>query len=163
MIIPRHPTRFSEVADLITREGYSVVKRSMLNDETTIDADVILGDSMGEMPRYLAAADLVVMGGSLLPFGGQNLIEPCSIGKPVVLGQHTFNFLEASKDAIEAGAAWRLPSKEVSAVQVDLYQKLDELLSHSDLIDEASCAALLFARTYAGATEKTIAALAKHF
>jgi 3-deoxy-D-manno-octulosonic-acid transferase len=55
-------------------------------------ADVLLGDSMGEMFAYYAACDCAFIGGSLLPLGGQNLIEACALGKPVLVGEHTFNF-----------------------------------------------------------------------
>ena len=69
---------------------------------------VLVGDSMGEMPAYYAAADVVVMGGSLLPYGSQNLIEACALGKPVIVGPHTYNFEEAADGAIAAGAAIRV-------------------------------------------------------
>jgi len=67
----------------------------------------VVGDSMGEMLAYYAAADVVVMGGSLLAFGGQNLIEACALGRPVIVGPHTYNFEEAAESAIAAGAALR--------------------------------------------------------
>jgi 3-deoxy-D-manno-octulosonic-acid transferase len=63
---------------------------------------------MGEMLAYYEAADVVIMGGSLLPFGGQNLIEPCALGRPVIVGPHTYNFSEAAEGAIAAGAALRV-------------------------------------------------------
>ena len=69
---------------------------------------MVIGDSMGEMLAYYAAADVVIIGGSLLPFGGQNLIEACALGRPVIVGPHTFNFEEASESAIRAGAAVRV-------------------------------------------------------
>jgi 3-deoxy-D-manno-octulosonic-acid transferase len=72
------------------------------------DVSVVLGDSMGEMFSYCAAADVAFVGGSLLPLGGQNLIEPLAVGTPVLIGPHTFNFAEASLGAIEAGAAQRV-------------------------------------------------------
>jgi 3-deoxy-D-manno-octulosonic-acid transferase len=73
------------------------------------EARVVVGDSMGEMLAYYAAADVVIMGGSLLPFGSQNLIEACALGRPVIVGPSTFNFQEASEGAIAAGAALRVP------------------------------------------------------
>jgi 3-deoxy-D-manno-octulosonic-acid transferase len=69
---------------------------------------VMLGDTMGEMLSYCAAADVVFVGGSLLPLGGQNLIEPIAVGAPVLVGPHTFNFSEATAGAIAAGAALRV-------------------------------------------------------
>jgi 3-deoxy-D-manno-octulosonic-acid transferase len=69
---------------------------------------VIVGDSMGEMLAYYGAADLVIMGGSLLAYGSQNLIEACAMGKPVILGPSTYNFEEAAASAIACGAAVRV-------------------------------------------------------
>ena len=73
---------------------------------------MLLGDSLGELPSYYAAADITFIGGSLVPQGGQNLIEALACDCPVVLGPHTFNFSEASDLACEAGAALRAPDLE---------------------------------------------------
>ena len=107
VIVPRHPQRFDEVAALAASRGLEVARRST---ETPVGREVrvLIGDSMGEMLAYYAAADVVVIGGSLLPFGGQNLIEACALGRPVIAGPHTFNFEEASQSAIRAGAAVRV-------------------------------------------------------
>jgi len=106
-IVPRHPHRFDEVARLAESKGFRVARRS---EAAPIDADtrVLVGDSIGEMLAYYCAADVVIMGGSLLDFGGQNLIEPCAVGRPVIVGQYTYNFSEAAKGAIAAGAALRV-------------------------------------------------------
>jgi 3-deoxy-D-manno-octulosonic-acid transferase len=104
VIVPRHPQRFDAVAELARARGLQLHRRS---DETPVDptARVVIGDSMGEMLGYYAAADVAIMGGSLLEFGSQNLIEPCAVGTPVIVGPHTWNFAEASAGAIAAGAA----------------------------------------------------------
>ena len=104
VIVPRHPQRFDEVAALAAARGLALARRS---EGGTIPAQtrVVLGDSMGEMLAYYAAADVVIMGGSLLPYGSQNLIEPCALGKPVVVGPSTYNFQEAADGAVAAGAA----------------------------------------------------------
>jgi len=106
-IVPRHPQRFDEVARLAESRGFEVARRS---GQSAIDAAtrVLVGDSIGEMLAYYAAADVVIMGGSLLDFGGQNLIEACAVGRPVIVGPHTYNFSEAAKGAIAAGAALRV-------------------------------------------------------
>ena len=104
VIVPRHPQRFDDVAALVAARGLSLQRRSQLVDGA-VDADVLLGDSMGEMFAYYAACDLAFIGGSLLPLGGQNLIEACALGKPVLTGPHTFNFALATEAAIAAGAA----------------------------------------------------------
>lgn len=107
VLVPRHPQRFDEVGRLATSRGLAIARRS---EEAAVApaVRVLLGDSMGEMLAYYAAADVVVMGGSLLPFGSQNLIEACALGRPVIVGPHTYNFEEASEGAIAAGAALRV-------------------------------------------------------
>ena len=106
MIVPRHPQRFDQVARLIDGQGWSMVRRSQLAQAALpVTTQVLLGDSMGELFAYYSACDLAFIGGSLLPLGGQNLIEACSCGKPVLLGPHTFNFAQVSEQAIEAGGA----------------------------------------------------------
>ncbi|MGZ5039528.1 MAG: lipid IV(A) 3-deoxy-D-manno-octulosonic acid transferase [Usitatibacter sp.] len=107
VIVPRHPQRFDDVARLAEARGFAVARRS-LGGAIPAGVRVVVGDSMGEMFAYYAAADVVIMGGSLLEFGSQNLIEACALGRPVIVGPHTFNFSEASKSAIAAGAALRV-------------------------------------------------------
>ncbi len=107
VIVPRHPQRFDEVARLVESRGLSMARRSA--DSPVPQATrVVVGDSMGEMLAYYAAADVAIVGGSLLPFGGQNLIEPCALGRPVIVGPHTYNFAEAAQSAVAAGAALRV-------------------------------------------------------
>jgi 3-deoxy-D-manno-octulosonic-acid transferase len=110
VLVPRHPQRFDEVAGLLERRGLRVARRSQsLPDGET---EVWLGDSMGEMAAYFSLADLAFVGGSLLPLGGQNLIEAAACGCPVLVGPHTFNFLQATEDAIAAGAALRVANAD---------------------------------------------------
>ncbi|MDE1942111.1 MAG: lipid IV(A) 3-deoxy-D-manno-octulosonic acid transferase [Betaproteobacteria bacterium] len=111
ILVPRHPQRFDEVAALLQRLSIPYVRRSD-NRPVPGDIPVLLGDSMGEMPAYFQVADVAVMGGSLLPFGGQNLIEATAVGCPVILGPHTYNFQEAAEAAVTAGAAIRVTDAE---------------------------------------------------
>jgi 3-deoxy-D-manno-octulosonic-acid transferase len=104
LIVPRHPRRFDEVAVLVAKDGFPVSRRSC-NPMPASKDRVHLGDTMGEMDFYYAAADVAVIGGSFVPRGGQNLIEGCAAGVPVVLGPSMFNFAEATRLALEAGAA----------------------------------------------------------
>ncbi len=104
IVVPRHPKRFDEVADLLAARGLAVARRSA-GMHALDAAAVLLGDTMGEMDFYFAAADVAVMGGSFAPLGGQNLIEACAAGVPVVVGPHMFNFAEATRLALDAGAA----------------------------------------------------------
>jgi 3-deoxy-D-manno-octulosonic-acid transferase len=109
VLVPRHPQRFETVADLIAAAGVRSERRSTLGAAALkADTRVLLGDSLGEMFAYYAACDVAFVGGSLLSLGGQNLIEPASVGRPVLVGPHTFNFDAATRQAIEAGAAWRV-------------------------------------------------------
>jgi len=105
VIVPRHPQRFDEVAHLLEQRGITFRRRSE-NGQITAKTQVVLGDSMGEMFAYYAAADLAFIGCSLLPpFGGQNLIEACAVGTPVLTGPHAHNFAEATRLAVATGAA----------------------------------------------------------
>ena len=106
-IVPRHPQRFDDVAALVAARGLSLQRRSQLG-QAPVSAEVLLGDSMGEMFAYYAACDCAYIGGSLLPLGGQNLIEACALARPVIVGQHTFNFAQATDEAIAAGGAVRV-------------------------------------------------------
>lgn len=111
LIVPRHPQRFDEVAKLVQGSGLSILRRSSWTDappQAAHMADVWLGDSLGEMALYYAAAQLALLGGSFAPLGGQNLIEAAACGCPVVMGPHTFNFADAAQLAIAAGAAIRV-------------------------------------------------------
>ena len=107
VFVPRHPQRFEAVASLLRERSIPFVRRSA-NAPVPADVRVVLGDSMGEMLGYFAAADVVFVGGSLLPLGGQNLIEPIAVGRPTLVGPHMFNFAEATANALAAGAALRV-------------------------------------------------------
>lgn len=107
VLVPRHPQRFDEVASLVQGCGLSLQRRSE-NRAVAPSTRVWLGDSLGEMFAYYAAADCALIGGSLLPYGGQNLIEACAVGCPVLLGPHTENFQQVAEDALSLGAATRV-------------------------------------------------------
>lgn len=154
VIVPRHPQRFDEVARLVQAQGLSLCRRSALGEGAVgPDVRVLLGDSMGEMFAYYAACDLAFIGGSLLPLGGQNLIEACAVGKPVLIGPHTFNFATVSEDAIAAGAALRV------ADAGEMLNEAARLLraEHARLAMGVNAEA--FARQHRGATERTMALL----
>jgi 3-deoxy-D-manno-octulosonic-acid transferase len=106
MLVPRHPQRFDEVAQLVAQAGFSVSRRSQWGAAPSA-ADVWLGDSLGEMALYYGMADVALLGGSFAPLGGQNLIEAIASGCPVVMGPHTFNFADAAQTAEQQGAAAR--------------------------------------------------------
>lgn len=106
VVVPRHPQRFEAVARRLRESGLQVVNRSQVGDGMQpISAAVLLGDSMGEMAAYYAAADVAFVGGSLVPVGGHNVLEPAAHGLPVVFGPHMFNFESARELLTGAGAA----------------------------------------------------------
>ena len=117
VIVPRHPQRFDEVAAMLAGRGIAFARRSA-NATVATDARVVLGDTLGELPAYYVAADVAFVGGSLLPFGGQNLIEAIAVGTPTLVGPHTFNFAEAAANAIAAGAAVRVADADALVREV---------------------------------------------
>ncbi|SIT50223.1 3-deoxy-D-manno-octulosonic-acid transferase (KDO transferase) [Paraburkholderia piptadeniae] len=162
ILVPRHPQRFNEVAALVERKGLRCVRRSEWAPEGAVaagqgaaknlprDVKVLLGDSMGELGAYYAASDVAFIGGSLLPLGGQNLIEACGVGVPVLIGPHVFNFTQATADAVAAGAC----------VQVDdpagLARVLRELFEDKPRRAAMGAAASAFAARHRGATARTV-------
>lgn len=111
LLVPRHPQRFDEVAGLVGDSGLSLARRSQWSGQpapSAIGRDVWLGDSLGEMALYYGAADVALLGGSFAPLGGQNLIEAAACGCPLLMGPHTFNFLQAAQWAETNGAAERV-------------------------------------------------------
>jgi len=112
LIVPRHPQRFDAVAALVRAADLSLRQRSDWAEQPPAEAaqaDVWLGDTIGEMAQYYGMADVALLGGSFEPLGGQNLIEAAACGCPLLMGPHTFNFSLAAELALEAGAAERLP------------------------------------------------------
>ncbi|HEX8612334.1 MAG TPA: lipid IV(A) 3-deoxy-D-manno-octulosonic acid transferase [Telluria sp.] len=152
MIVPRHPQRFDDVAALVKERGFSLRRRSTI-EEHGVDADVLLGDSMGEMFAYYAACDVAFVGGSLLPLGGQNLIEPCALGKPVLVGPHTFNFALATEDAIAAGGAICVPDAGA------LLSEAARLLGEPGARAAMGAQAAAYAQRHRGATARTVGLL----
>ena len=160
VIVPRHPQRFDEVATLLSKRGISFCRRSEFSMGTVAgdipSNSVVLGDSMGEMFMYYVACDIAFIGGSLMPLGGQNLIEACTMGKPVLIGPHTFNFEDATKQAVAAGAAIRVTDKN------DLSEKLAKLMQQTDEIKTMGDAALNFSQKAGGATERAMQIVKKY-
>jgi 3-deoxy-D-manno-octulosonic-acid transferase len=137
---------------LLTRRGLRIQRRS---DDQPIrpDTQIVLGDSMGELFAYYGACDLAFIGGSLLPLGGQNLLEACAVGKPVLIGPHTFNFAEATRLAVEAGAAIRVPDA------AGLGEALAQLLREPARREAMGRAGLEMMEQHQGATQRTLALL----
>jgi 3-deoxy-D-manno-octulosonic-acid transferase len=150
VIVPRHPQRFDEVAGMLAKRGLGCVRRSE-NRAVPSDVRFVLGDSMGEMAAYYASCDAAIIGGSLLPFGAQNLIEACAVGAPVIIGRSTFNFSQATELAIEAGAAVQVrDAAEAVAVA-------RSLLADPERLQSMSAAGRAFSAAHRGATARTMA------
>ncbi len=156
LIVPRHPQRFDEVARAMA-DCSTVVRRSTSRWDYGVlpPRALLLGDSMGEMAMYYAMADVACIGGSLLPLGGQNLIEACAVGTPVVVGPHTFNFDQATVDAVGAGAALRVADADAAvAAMVTIATDAARRARMSE-------AALQFAARHSGATQRAVARIAR--
>jgi 3-deoxy-D-manno-octulosonic-acid transferase len=149
VIVPRHPQRFETVAELMKTRGVKFERRSG-NSNVPIECNFVLGDSVGEMGAYYRSSDVAFVGGSLLDYGGQNLIEACSAGVPVLIGPFTRNFQEAADLAIKAGAA-RRTMNAAETIEVAF-----ELIADPNTRLEMGRAGKIFCAQHQGATDKTV-------
>ncbi|MBQ0935808.1 3-deoxy-D-manno-octulosonic acid transferase [Ideonella paludis] len=151
-LVPRHPQRFDEVAALVQAQGRSLWRRSDWQGgalpEQALQAQVVVGDSLGEMARYYGMAQVSLLGGSFAPLGGHNLIESLACGCPMVLGPSTFNFAEATTLALAAGAAWQV------ADAPSAMQQVGRVLADPALRQQAQAAALAFTAQHTGAAAR---------
>ncbi|MGI9318371.1 MAG: lipid IV(A) 3-deoxy-D-manno-octulosonic acid transferase [bacterium] len=112
ILVPRHPERFSAVSKLCIKEGLSIIQRSEMSAELSLTTEILVVDTMGELPVFIAAADVTIMGGSLVPVGGHNLLEAAALGQPVVFGPHMFNFSDISEMFLQQGAGIQVDGTE---------------------------------------------------
>ncbi|MEB2856271.1 lipid IV(A) 3-deoxy-D-manno-octulosonic acid transferase [Pseudomonas atacamensis] len=154
ILVPRHPERFNSVFELCQHEGFATVRRST---GANVDAQtsVLLGDTMGELLFLYALADSAFVGGSLVPNGGHNLLEPAALAKPVLSGPHLFNFLDIAAQLREAGALAEVDDAEGLAVEV---QRLFELPRDAQRMAEAGLAVM---RRNQGALQRLLDGLAR--
>lgn len=153
IIVPRHPERFQSVYQLLNEGNDIVVKRSAMTDKIVNEdkqTDILLGDSMGEMIRYFACADLVFMGGTLVSTGGHNILEPAAMGLPVVYGPHMFNFNAISELFLHYQAALQVADKE------SLEYALNNLLTDKSAAEEMAQQAKQLIEQNAGAMDKML-------
>lgn len=151
VIVPRHPERWDSTVAEAQQHGFRVARRTDTN--IAHDVEVIVGDSMGEMLAYYGAARAVVMGGTLAGTGGQNLIEPCAMGVPVVLGPSVFNFQQAATEATASGAAVAAPHADAALDAV--LKWIDDPLARNAAGGDASA----FVAAHRGATARTMTLL----
>lgn len=156
LVVPRHPQRFDRVAELALAQGLALRRRRdldlpALGLDTAVD--VLLGDSLGEMQAYVAASDLVLIGGSLLPLGGQNPLEACAQGRPVFFGPSMFNFQSIARALQASGAG------EQVASAAEFLARAEALMSDAQAYRSAAQAARGFSQAHRGASQRSLEAL----
>lgn len=158
-LIPRHPQRFNEVAALIADHGLRQVSRTELielgdNSSSAIEAcrqaQIVLGNTLGEMPWYYSVCDVAIVGGSFAPLGGQNFIEASAIGCPVIVGPHTDNFAQAVHDALAAQAILQVANQD-EAIKSALH-----LLEDNTKLNKISEQASYWVGQHAGAVTRVM-------
>ena len=153
VLAPRHPERFEKVAAMISAAGFALQRRSLWSAPQPIRSGIFLLDSVGELAGVYELADIAFVGGSLVPTGGHNILEPAQYGAAIVVGPHTFNFREIVS-IFEQGGAVKTVTAETLAAQ------FLSLLGHAEDGQHMGRAAKdLFAK-HAGATRRTLEALA---
>lgn len=156
LIAPRHPERFAEVAELMQKSSFRFALRSASISETDVDADLILLDSIGELRAVYELAEVVFVGGSLIPHGGQNVLEPAALKKAIVTGFYTMNFADIIKTLSAKEAIVQLPKLGENEVSVNLESIFYELLSDNVKRKALSENAFAVLRENRGACAKTI-------
>ncbi|QHC99244.1 3-deoxy-D-manno-octulosonic acid transferase [Pseudomonas sp. S04] len=154
ILVPRHPERFNSVFELCQQQGFNTVRRSS-GAPVSADTAVLLGDTMGELLFLYALADSAFVGGSLVPNGGHNLLEPAALAKPVLSGPHLFNFLEIAALMRNAKALQEVEDAHGLAVAV---QRLFELPRDAQQMAEAG---LTVMRANQGALQRLLDGLGR--
>ena len=152
VIAPRHPERFESVVKLVARQGFKASRRTRQSGALDASVQIQIADTMGELPVLYGAADIAVVGGSLIPIrgiGGHNILEPCAVGVPVIFGRNMGNFLEISEIALRAGAGFQVSDEAA------LITQLRGLLNDAPLRDSVGEAGRMMVEQNAGATQKT--------
>lgn len=162
-LVPRHPQRFDDVEALLYNAGFdreAVLRKTKWaglaearRAECLRSAKIVLGDTMGEMFAYYAIADVVIMGGAWQPLGGQNFLEPLALGKPVIVGQHSHNFAQATQDAVAVGALMQMTDIRAALAQVR------NILNDQQAAQKYRANALAFVAQHQGAVQKTLSVI----
>lgn len=154
VLVPRHPERFNAVASLCEGRGFSVVRRSRTKDGSLPSgADIVVGDTMGELMLMFGASDIAFVGGSLVPSGGHNFIEPAAWALPLLSGPHVFNFAEVARLLDEVGGLQTVSDAAGLAHEVIL------LATNPSLYATRAAATLGVATDNRGALARTLTAL----
>lgn len=164
LIAPRHPERFQSVVNYLrNRTDYHWVRRSAPQVDSDKNADVILLDSLGELRAVYPLADIVFVGGSLIPHGGQSILEPASVGKAMVTGSHTHNFSHAIRKFRANDALIQLPELPIWEIESELFKAFSDLLTNADRRTELGKNAAAVMNVNRGATVKTVDFLSHYF
>jgi 3-deoxy-D-manno-octulosonic-acid transferase len=156
LIAPRHPERFAEVAEIISETGFEWVRRTEKPSARDQSAEIILLDSIGELRAVYPLAEIVFVGGSLIPHGGQSILEPAQAGKAIVTGFYTMNFAAAVKEFLDKKALIQLPETDEKSIAGDLARVLAEFLQSAETRAALSKNAREVMMKNRGATAKTI-------
>lgn len=156
MIAPRHPERFAEVAALIDKTGFTWARRSETVTGNDKAAEIILLDSIGELRAAYALAEIVFVGGSLIPHGGQSIYEPAAAGKAIVTGPNTANFEAAVTEFIDKEALVQLPTANESQIVAKLVESFNTLLADEKKLTTLGINALTVMEQNRGAVNRTI-------
>ncbi|ABM02198.1 3-deoxy-D-manno-octulosonic-acid transferase [Psychromonas ingrahamii 37] len=152
IIVPRHPERFDSVFHLAEKKQFKTCRKTEYSQPPQ-DCQVYIGDTMGEMIIYLSLADLVIMGGSFVPVGGHNLLEPAALKKPAITGPFNFNFTDITEQLINVK----------HTIKAENPQQLTQLLLKQcwdpDKLTEQGEQGLKVVKNNQGALEKTLTLL----
>lgn len=155
ILVPRHPERFTAVADLTKDSGFTVIRRSLANS-CSEETAVYLADTMGEMFLLYAAADVAFVGGSLVPIGGHNILEPAALAKPIITGLQLFNFTDISNLLVQADALMKINDADTLA------QAVADYFAHPELAKQKGESALQVVKANRGALISHVQAIS-HF
>ncbi|MHB1587288.1 MAG: lipid IV(A) 3-deoxy-D-manno-octulosonic acid transferase [Acidiferrobacteraceae bacterium] len=153
ILAPRHPERAAALSRLCRRHGFTPVRRSLAGDPVIRDDALLLADTLGELPLLMAATEVAFVGGSLVPVGGHNLLEPCALGVPVVFGPHMFNFTEIARRVRRYGAGCEVPDAQ------GLRETIDHYLADPKRRAAAGAAGQKLILDHHGALERSLALL----
>ena len=149
LLVPRHPERFAVVTRLARKSGFQTACRSELRRDLE-SADIYIGDTMGDLTLLYAASDIALVGGSMIPHGGHNVLEPCALGIPVIFGPHMFNFREIGRLTLERGAGVQVTSEQ------ELQDAVNRYLGDPNLRFKTGEAGRSLIKENRGAVQKTL-------
>jgi 3-deoxy-D-manno-octulosonic-acid transferase len=162
LIAPRHPERFDSISELLENSKCRFVRRSDPESEHDRSADVILLDSIGELRAVYPLAEIAFVGGSLIPHGGQSILEPAALAKPIITGPYTHNFDDAVKVFLDEDAMVQLPETKNEEETVELLsQEFEKLLHNVEGRAELSAKTKAVMNANRGATDVTVRRLRK--